>query len=70
MRRQRSERGAAALEMLGVAPLVILAALIALQFGVAGWTVVSTGQAAKDAARAASVGQDPGTPQRGPFPAR
>lgn len=68
MRRQRSERGAAALEMLGVAPLVILAALIALQFGVAGWTVVSTGQAAKDAARAASVGQDPRNAAEGALP--
>ena len=33
----RDERGAAALEVAGVAPLVIFGALVALQFGVAVW---------------------------------
>ena len=32
----RDEHGAAALEVAGVAPLVIFGALVALQFGVAG----------------------------------
>ncbi|MBL8931187.1 MAG: pilus assembly protein [Kineosporiaceae bacterium] len=58
MRAAGRDRGAAALEFAGVAPLVLLAALIALQFGVIGWTVVATGQAARDGARAASLGQN------------
>lgn len=65
---QRSERGAAALEAMGVAPLVIFAALIALQFGVAGWTIVSAGQAARDGARAYSLGNDPRTAAEGALP--
>ncbi|PID52831.1 MAG: pilus assembly protein TadE [Micrococcales bacterium] len=56
---QWSERGAAALETIGLLPVIILAGLIALQFGIAGWTVVSTSQAARDAARAASLERDP-----------
>ncbi|GGL39730.1 pilus assembly protein TadE [Phycicoccus endophyticus] len=68
MRARRRERGAAALEMLGVAPLIVFAALVALQFGVAGWTVVSTAEAAKNAARAASLGQDPRAAADGALP--
>ena len=65
---RRSERGAAALEVAGVAPLVIFAALVALQFGVAGWTIVSTSQAARDGARAYSLGDDPRTAAEGALP--
>jgi len=57
---RRSERGAAALETASLMPILILSALIALQVGVVGWAVSATGQAARDAARAASLGQDPG----------
>lgn len=53
------DRGAAALEFVGVLPLLLLAALVALQFGIVGWTVVSANQAARDAARAATLGRDP-----------
>lgn len=56
---RRREAGAAALEFAGIVPLVIIGALVALQFGVVGWVMVSTNQAARDAARAASLGRDP-----------
>lgn len=56
-----SERGAAALETAALIPILVLSALVALQVGVAGWTVTSTGQAARDGARAASLGNDPVT---------
>jgi hypothetical protein len=63
-----AERGAAALEVAGVAPLVILGALVALQFGVAGWTIVSTHEAARDGARAYSLGGDPRAAAEGALP--
>lgn len=66
--RVRPERGAAALEVAGVAPLVIIGALVALQFGVAGWTIVSTHEAARDGARAYSLGDDPGAAAQGALP--
>lgn len=66
--RRRDERGAAALEVAGVAPLVILGALVALQFGVAGWTVVSAHEAARDGARAYSLGADPRAAAEGALP--
>ena len=62
------ERGAAALEFVGVLPLLIFAMLVALQFGVAGWAVVSTGEAARAAARAATLGQDPNAAAQGALP--
>ncbi len=51
------ERGAAAIEFLGVIPALLLAALIALQLGVVGWTISATGEAARAGARAATLGQ-------------
>lgn len=66
--RRRQERGAAALETVGLMPILILSALIVLQIGVAGWTVSATGQAARDAARAASLGQDAGSAAKASLP--
>lgn len=57
--RRVGERGAAALETAALVPILLLSALVALQVGVAGWTVTSAGQAARDGARAASMGGDP-----------
>lgn len=53
------ERGSAALEVAGTLPVLLLSALLALQIGVVGWTVVETGEAAEAGARAKSVGVDP-----------
>lgn len=55
----RRERGTAALEFVGTFPFLLLAGLIALQFGLVGWAAVSTNDAARAAARAASLGQNP-----------
>ncbi|WEV77353.1 TadE/TadG family type IV pilus assembly protein [Janibacter cremeus] len=59
------ERGAAALEVAGTLPILLLSALIALQVGVVGWTVVETADAARAGARAHSVGVDPKEAVRG-----
>ena len=53
------DRGAAALEVAGTVPILLLSALVALQIGVVGWTVVETGEAAQAGARAESVGDSP-----------
>lgn len=60
MSRHRRERGSAALEVAGLLPLILMTAVIVLQMGVVGWTLVATGQAARDASRAATLGEDPG----------
>lgn len=51
------ERGAAALEVAGLIPVILFCAVVALQMGLAAWTHISAGQAAHAAARAAAMGQ-------------
>jgi hypothetical protein len=58
-RRTRSERGSVSLEVVGLVPLLILVALLTLQLGVAGWTASQTQEAARAAARAQTLGEDP-----------
>jgi len=53
------ERGAAALEVVGTLPILLLSAMVAFQMGVVGWTVVETGEAAQAGARAESLDADP-----------
>lgn len=53
------ERGTAALEVAGTVPVLLLSMMVALQIGVAGWTVVETGEAAQAGARAKSTGDNP-----------
>jgi len=55
----RRERGSVSLEVVGLVPLVVLVALLVLQLGVAGWTASQTQKAAREAARAQSLGGDP-----------
>lgn len=64
----RRERGAAALEFVGILPILLLAALGALQVGVAGWTVAATADAARSGARAVSLDLDPHAAARGALP--
>jgi hypothetical protein len=52
--RLRSERGQVAIEMLGTTGLLILAALVAWQLALAGWSAVGAANAARTAARAYS----------------
>lgn len=58
------QRGAASLEVIGTFPILLLSAMIALQIGVAGWTVIETAEAAQAGARAKSVNADPKTAVR------
>ncbi len=55
------ERGSATLEFVAMFPLLFMVALCALQVGIVGWATTSTTDAARAAARAASLGQDPNT---------
>lgn len=66
--RGRRERGTASLEFVGILPTLLLSGMIALQFGVVGWTAVSTTDAARAAARAASLGQNPYAAAAGALP--
>ena len=54
-----SERGQAAVELLGVLPAALLVALAAWQLVLAGQSVWLTARAAHSAARAQAVGKDP-----------
>ena len=67
-RRAWRERGAAALEFVGVLPIVLLMGALAFQMGLVGWAMVSTGHAARDAARAKVLGHDPQVAARGALP--
>ena len=53
------DRGAASLELVGLLPLLLVFGSYAFQAGVAMWTASSTAEAARTAARAASLGDDP-----------
>lgn len=58
-RRTRGERGSVALEVVVLVPLLVLIALLTLQLGVAGWSASQTQEAARAAARAQTLGEDP-----------
>ena len=53
-RRLRGERGQVAIEMLGTTSLLLLAALVAWQIALIGWSAVGAANAARTAARAYS----------------
>jgi hypothetical protein len=55
----RRDQGQASLELVGLLPVLIAAGLLALQAGAAMWTLSSTGEATREAARAYSLGRDP-----------
>jgi hypothetical protein len=57
--RARRERGTASIEVVALIPLLILVAMMVLQLGVAGWTASQTAEAARQSARAQSLGEDP-----------
>ncbi len=52
-------RGTVAIEVVLLVPVLILVATFVLQLGVAGWTASQTERAARQAARAQSLGDDP-----------
>ena len=53
------ERGVAAVETAALVPLLLVAALFALQAAAAVWTATGTDLAVRQAARAESLGRDP-----------
>jgi hypothetical protein len=55
----RRERGQASLELVGLVPLLVVGAMLVLQAGAAMWTLSSTAEATREAARAYSLGRDP-----------
>lgn len=58
--RARDERGTVSLEVVMVVPILVMVATFVLQLGVAGWTASQTAFAARQAARAQGMGDDPG----------
>ena len=56
---RRGERGTATLEVVGIAPALLLVTLVILYAGFALYGITATQTAARQAARAASLGQDP-----------
>jgi len=60
-RGDRADRGVASLEVIALYPVLVLLGTFALQAGAAVWTVALTTDAARTAARAASLDQDPAT---------
>lgn len=58
---RRSQRGSASVEFLGALPLLLVAALAALQLLVTTATVTATQTAARAGSRTAGLGASPGT---------
>lgn len=64
----RECRGQASVELVALIPLIALLALAFAQAAVAGWALVSAGEAARAGARAAHVGGDVGAAVRRALP--
>ncbi len=57
-RRPDSDRGVASLELLGMTPMVLLFAVLALQVGAFLWGITSANEAVRQGARAQSLGDN------------
>lgn len=68
MSRSVRERGTASIEAVVLVPVLIGVAMMALQLGVAGWTASQTEEAARQSARALSLGEDPRSAAEGALP--
>ncbi|MBR7742633.1 pilus assembly protein [Phycicoccus sp. BSK3Z-2] len=55
----RRERGTASLEFMVLVPFLLLVAFLVWQLAIGGWAAVSANEAARAAARAATLGDDP-----------
>jgi hypothetical protein len=64
----RRDRGQGRLELVAMLPLLIFGGLLVLQMGVAMWTVSSTNEATRQAARAFSLEGDPVEAAEGSLP--
>lgn len=65
-----SHRGQATVELVAMLPLVVLLGAVVWQLAMAGQAQWLAGSAARAAARAQAVGQDPAAAARGVLPAR
>jgi len=66
--RRRGQRGTSTLEVAGLAPMLLLVLIVMLYAGFALYGVSATQTAARHAARAASLGQDPVSAARAALP--
>ena len=64
----RGERGQASVSLVAVVPGLIVAALAAIQLGLAGYALLSAGNASRAAARASYAGTDPEAAARAALP--
>lgn len=62
------ERAQASAELLAVIPLVLIAALGLAQLAIAGWALMSAGEAARAGARIVHLDADPGRAVRAALP--
>jgi hypothetical protein len=67
-RREGTDRGVASLEVVALYPILVLLGTFALQAGAAVWTVALTTDAARTAARAAALDEDPAAAAQGALP--
>lgn len=65
---RRDDRGTSTLEVAGLAPVVLLVALALLYAGLGLYGITATQTAARQAARAASLGDDPAAAARAALP--
>jgi len=68
MTSRSDQRAQASAELVAVVPLVLLATLAIAQLAVAGWALVTAGEAARAGARAAEVGANAQAAARGALP--
>ncbi|MFV0452736.1 MAG: TadE/TadG family type IV pilus assembly protein [Propioniciclava sp.] len=66
---RRRDRGSASLEFVAMFPVLLTVGIAALQLGIAGWATTSATDAARAAARAASLGESPSAAAQGVLPA-
>ena len=66
--RRSRERGVASLEFLVLGPFVLLVGFLVWQLAVGAWAAVSANEAARAAARAATLGEDPHAAARDALP--
>lgn len=69
MRRAASERAQASAELVALVPLLLVSGMALAQALVAGWALLSAGEAARTAARIAHVGGDAKAAAVGALPA-
>jgi Flp pilus assembly protein TadG len=62
------ERGSVSIEIVMLVPVMVMVATFVLQLGVAGWTASQTEKAARQSARAQSLGESPVTAAEGALP--